>query len=194
MKIKSSLKRIISSVIVSVMILSAAPQVPVQNNVATVKAAQVKLSTKKVTLKKGQKKQISLKNAEGKVTWKSKNSKVVTVARGLIRAKKAGKTTVVATYNNKKYKCTVIVTDPNSGRSNSGSGNSGSANSSGGSGGNTGSSPENTAQQNPSTVYWTPGGSVYHKSRSCPTLSRSTTVYSGSISSSGKSRGCQVCF
>ena len=43
------------------------------------------------------------------------------------------------------------------------------------------------------TVYWTPGGSVYHYSRSCSTLSRSRTVYSGSISDSGKPRGCKVC-
>lgn len=42
-------------------------------------------------------------------------------------------------------------------------------------------------------VYWTPSGSVYHTRRSCPTLSRSRTVYSGSISQSRKSRKCKVC-
>lgn len=43
------------------------------------------------------------------------------------------------------------------------------------------------------TVYWTPNGKVYHLSRSCSTLSKSRTVYSGTISESGKSRACYVC-
>lgn len=43
------------------------------------------------------------------------------------------------------------------------------------------------------TVYWTPSGEVYHYSRNCRTLSRSRTVYSGTISQSNKSRGCLVC-
>lgn len=43
------------------------------------------------------------------------------------------------------------------------------------------------------TVYWVSGGSVYHSTNSCSTLSRSSGVQSGSIASSGKSRGCKVC-
>lgn len=43
------------------------------------------------------------------------------------------------------------------------------------------------------TVYWVASGKVYHTSRNCPTLKRSRTVYSGSISKSGKSRACKVC-
>lgn len=43
------------------------------------------------------------------------------------------------------------------------------------------------------TVYWTPGGSVYHKRTSCPSLARSNTILSGSIAQSGKSRGCKNC-
>ena len=53
--------------------------------------------------------------------------------------------------------------------------------------------PENKPSTGGGTVYWTPSGSVYHYSRYCSTLSRSRTIYSGSISSSGKSRGCSVC-
>lgn len=48
-------------------------------------------------------------------------------------------------------------------------------------------------KKNSGKVYWTPGGSVYHKSRNCPTLKRSKTVYSGSIAKSGKPRACKVC-
>lgn len=43
------------------------------------------------------------------------------------------------------------------------------------------------------TVYWTPNGEVYHYSENCRTLSRSKTIYSGTISESGKDRACKVC-
>ncbi len=43
------------------------------------------------------------------------------------------------------------------------------------------------------TVYWTPNGEVYHLSSDCPTLSRSRTILSGSVSDSGRSRCCKVC-
>ena len=36
------------------------------------------------------------------------------------------------------------------------------------------------------TVYWTPNGSVYHSTRECPSLARSKTIKSGSVSQSGK--------
>ena len=38
------------------------------------------------------------------------------------------------------------------------------------------------------TVYWTPGGSVYHSSKSCPSLAKS-----GTVKESGKSRLCKKC-
>jgi hypothetical protein len=43
------------------------------------------------------------------------------------------------------------------------------------------------------TVYWTPGGSVWHVSRGCSTLANSKTVLHGSIAASGKPRVCKVC-
>ncbi len=46
------------------------------------------------------------------------------------------------------------------------------------------------------TVYWTPGGEKYHVSANCPTLARSSTVYSGSIDeakAAGKGELCKVC-
>ena len=43
------------------------------------------------------------------------------------------------------------------------------------------------------TVYWVPNGSVYHKSKNCPSLKRSKTIYSGTVAESGKSRACKVC-
>lgn len=43
------------------------------------------------------------------------------------------------------------------------------------------------------TVYWTPNGKKYHLSKNCRTLKRSKTIYSGSISESGRSDDCNVC-
>lgn len=153
-----------------------------------------KLSKKTLKLKVGQKKKLVLRHADGKVTWKSKDSSIAKVGRkGVVRAKKSGKTTIIAKFAGKKYKCkvTVISNEPaeRSGEdtdSNSSSGPSRSSDSSG-------SSDSSSDSSKSGTVYWTPGGSVYHYSRSCPTLSRSRTIYSGTPSESGKSRGCKVC-
>lgn len=49
-------------------------------------------------------------------------------------------------------------------------------------------------QDTGNTVYWTPNGEVYHSTPNCPSLSRSKTILSGSISDSGKSRGCKNCY
>lgn len=43
------------------------------------------------------------------------------------------------------------------------------------------------------TVYWVPSGKVFHVNRNCSTLSRSKTIYSGTVSRSGKSNLCKVC-
>ncbi len=59
--------------------------------------------TKTIALKKGTK-----KIASG-VKWKSSDKKVVTVSKGKLKAKKAGKVTVTATYKKKSYTCKVTV-------------------------------------------------------------------------------------
>ena len=43
------------------------------------------------------------------------------------------------------------------------------------------------------TVYWVSGGTVWHKSENCPSLSRSSNIHSGTVEESGKSRGCSNC-
>lgn len=48
-----------------------------------------------------------------------------------------------------------------------------------------------------SVVYWTPGGEVWHPTKNCPSLKRSTTIYSGSVTdaqSAGKSLPCKNCY
>lgn len=49
-------------------------------------------------------------------------------------------------------------------------------------------------QETGGTVYWTPGGEVYHSTPNCPSLGRSKTICSGTIAQSGKSRGCKNCY
>ena len=174
---KHLLKKLIAGIAASVMVCSVVPQLPAPNSPAFVEAAQVKLNKKKLTLRKGKTKKLVLKNADGKITWKSSKKSVASVSRtGVVTAKKSGKATITAKYNGEKYKCKVTVTSGSSSSSNSGSTSNSSSN--GGS---------------YSTVYWTPSGQVYHVSRSCPTLSRSRTVYSGTTSESGRSRACKVC-
>ena len=44
-----------------------------------------------------------------------------------------------------------------------------------------------------SMVYWVPSGKVYHSTKSCSSLRRSKTIYSGTIAESGKAKHCQRC-
>ena len=81
----------------------------------TVKAVSPKLSKSSVSVPVGGKVSVSLSNpVKGKkTTWKSSSTSIATVKAGTnkvtITGKKAGKVTVTATHNGKKYKCTVTV-------------------------------------------------------------------------------------
>ena len=69
------------------------------------------LNKSKLTLQKGKKYTLKLKNANASnVKWKSSKKSVATVSdKGVVKAKKNGKTTITATYKGKTYKCTVKV-------------------------------------------------------------------------------------
>ena len=89
---------------------------------------------------------------------------------GKITAKSAGATTITVTLKSgKKASCRVTVTAPKK------------------------TTPKKDSSA-AGTVYWTPGGSVYHSTKNCPTLSRSKTIYSGSVSDCPKPRACKVCY
>ena len=52
------------------------------------------------------------------------------------------------------------------------------------------------APEQSATVYWTPGGEKYHSTQDCPSLARSSTILSGSLSdalAAGKSEPCKNC-
>lgn len=73
---------------------------------------KVALSNKRVSLKTKEAYRIKLKGAESdKVRWSSSNKKIVTVNKGLIKAKNKGKCTVFAKHRGKKYSCFVQVQD-----------------------------------------------------------------------------------
>lgn len=186
-------KKLLTLSLIFIMAFSLCPTISTNINAEEVTQTEItkpiKLSKKKLTLKVGQNKKLTLKNAVGKIKWRSKNVSVAKVGRkGVVRAKKSGKTTIIAKFNGKKYKCKVTVIS-NSKSSSGNSSNSSSSNRS--SGGTSNSSGSSTTKS--TTVYWVPNGSVYHYSRNCPTLSRSRTIYSGTISQSGKGRACKVC-
>ena len=116
------------------------------------------------------------------IKWKVTDKKIAKVnQRGKVVGLRKGNVRITAiTDEGMKITCKIRVTTKRK-SSGSGSGDSGSDDS--GSGTSSGVD----------TVYWTPGGSVYHYSRNCPTLSRSRTVYEGTVAESHKSHGCKVC-
>jgi len=72
-------------------------------------AADVKLSAKKKTVMVGESFTLTLKNATGKISWKSSDKKVATVKKGVVTGVSEGKAKIVAKNAGKKYTCKVTV-------------------------------------------------------------------------------------
>lgn len=78
-------------------------------------AKKMKLSSKKITLKVGQKKKLEVKNAAKKVKWSVKSGKKYISLSGkkktsvVVKAKKQGKAAVLAKIGKKKFTCQVTV-------------------------------------------------------------------------------------
>lgn len=69
-----------------------------------------RLNYKKLSLYKGNTRQLKLKYTKKKVKWSTSNKKIATVSKnGKVTAKKVGKCTITATAGGKKYKCKVTV-------------------------------------------------------------------------------------
>ncbi len=168
--------------------------------------AYVKFSKKSYSLTAGKTLELKIKYAKGDKAkkWTSSDKKVAAVSKkGVVKGKTSGtvKITVVM-KSGKKASCTVKVKAPKTQKTSTASTKSSTGKSSGSSSGSSGSGSSGSGSSGSGssgysgggTVYWTPGGSVYHCTRYCSTLSRSKTIYSGSISESGKPRGCKVCY
>lgn len=71
---------------------------------------KIKLNKTKLTLTVGKTYKLKLKNNKKKVKWSSTKKSIASVSsKGKIKAKKAGKATIVAKASGKKYKCKVTV-------------------------------------------------------------------------------------
>lgn len=132
----------------------------------------IQLSKKTIKIQESKTYTLKVKYAKGDSIKKcqSSNKKVATVSKsGKIKAKSCGTAKIsVILVSGKKATCKITVSAKKKTTSN-----------------------HSTAG---GTVYWTPNGSVYHKTRNCPTLSRSRTIYSGSVSDCPKPRACKVCY
>lgn len=67
------------------------------------------LNETEITMEKGDTFKLKVTNAGKKITWKSSNSKVVSVKNGKLTAKKSGKATISAKTNGTTLKCKVTV-------------------------------------------------------------------------------------
>lgn len=76
-----------------------------------VKVQKVQLSSSKITMKTGETRKLTVKNAFGKVSWSSDGKAARVNSKGKITAVKAGKAVITASVFGKKYNCTVTVKD-----------------------------------------------------------------------------------
>lgn len=75
-----------------------------------VQAASPVISKKAITLTIGKSTTLKVKNAKGKIKWKSSNSKIASVSkRGKVTGKKTGKAKITAIVNKRHYRCIVTV-------------------------------------------------------------------------------------
>lgn len=133
----------------------------------------IKLSRKTVKLQETKTYTLRINYAKGDSirNCKTGNKKVATVSKnGKIKARGKGTTKItIILKSGKRAKCKVTVIPKKE-------------------------SSSTNNNNHDETVYWTPNGEVYHKTPNCPTLKRSRTIYSGSVSECPKSRGCRVCY
>ena len=81
--------------------------------VVTAQTAKAKLSKNKATVLNGKTLKLKLKNNRKKVTWSSSDESVATVSqKGVVKARKVGKTTITAQVGQKAYACVVTVKSP----------------------------------------------------------------------------------
>lgn len=113
MKKENALKRLYLFVILVAMVVLVMPGMQVSAG------TKYKLSAVKKTMKEGQAYTISLKGVSKKVKmkklkWTTGNKQIVSISgksgnRAVLKAKKAGKTTIKVRYKSKTYKCKVTV-------------------------------------------------------------------------------------
>lgn len=99
---KKRLMKVLTIGIICILICGLLPKLGIR-------AADTGLSEKKKTIMVGESFTLTLKNASGKVTWKSSDKKVATVKKGVVTAVSEGKAKITAKNNGKKYTCKITV-------------------------------------------------------------------------------------
>lgn len=100
---KNTMKKAMAAVMVMAAMLLAMPGTDAQ-------AATMRISKTSMTLKIGKSKTLKMKNATGKVKWKTSKKSVATVTqKGKVTAKKAGKAFIQAKVSGRTYECRVTV-------------------------------------------------------------------------------------
>ncbi len=160
--------------LITAMALTTVPAASTNLGLSTTAEAKAKISSKKLTLTVGSQKKLKVKGTTKKITWKSSKKTVASVTKkGVVTAKTAGTAVITAKIKGgKALKCKVTVKNKAAAAAAAGGDTSG--NSTG-------------------TVYWVSGGSVYHLSKDCPSLSRSSNIQSGTVEESGRQRACKNC-
>lgn len=101
-------RKIMAVVLVMSLFLAGKEGMAAQKKTDNTKAP--KLSMTKLSLKVGESKKLTVKNAKKKVKWSSSKKKVAVVsAKGVVKAKQEGTTNVIAKVGSKKLKCKVTV-------------------------------------------------------------------------------------
>ena len=133
----------------------------------------------------------TIPEGEKVVRWKVSNKEIARINNnGKVKGLKKGTVKVTAISNTgQKIVCKVKVLPKNKKIPGNNTKKSGSDTS-----GDTDDSDKTSGSSSGGIVYWTPNGEVYHSTSSCSTLSRSKTIYHGTIEESGKSRPCKVCY
>ena len=107
-KIRAHGRKVIALLLIISLVFGAGVVYPAD----IVQAASIKLSKTKVKVMVKGTASIKLEGAAAKkVKWASKNKKIATVSGGKIKGIKKGTTEIVATYNKKKYRASVTVSD-----------------------------------------------------------------------------------
>ena len=113
------MKRIKKLLLATMIVLSASmifPEVLPSIGGVQVEAA-VKITSKELTLIKGQSATLKITGTKNKIKWSTSDKKIATVtSKGKITAKKKGVATITAKSGNKNYKCKLTVETPSIGK------------------------------------------------------------------------------
>lgn len=103
-------KKLSTAIAMAIIMAIITPAILPNQFVAVAQAATIKLNKTSLSLEVGKSYTLKVSGTKDKVTWTSSDKKVATVSsKGKVTGKKAGKATITATVNKKKFTCKVTV-------------------------------------------------------------------------------------